>query len=444
MNRNNMKRVLMCCVIVLVASLALWAENFPYRSDVLWVTTPDHADWLYKKGEKAKISVAVYRYGILQDDLEISYEIGPEMLPAVQKGRARLKKGKAVVPVGTMQQPGFLDCRLAVRFGEETFRHHIKLGFSPHELKPAVKMPADFDSFWEKAMKEAATCPMETVVRYINEYSTATVDCYLVKLQCYRPGQYVYGYLTKPKKAGKYPVVFSPPGAGIKPMDPLKTLFYAEQGFIRFDMEIHGIRPDLDKETYREISAAFGTKENSYLVNGLDDRDSYYLKKVYLSCIRAIDYLTSIPEWDGKHVIAQGGSQGGALALVTAGLDRRVTACVANHPALSDMVGYKEGRAGGYPHLFTKFKGMDTPDKLNTLAYYDVVNFARRISVPVYLTWGYNDNTCPPTTSYIVYNVLDCPKKALITPVNEHWVSLSTRYEQLRWIKELIAGRKGD
>ena len=57
------------------------------------------------------------------------------------------------------------------------------------------------------------------------------------------------------------------------------------------------------------------------------------------------DFLTSQPDWDGKNVIVQGGSQGGALAIVTAGLDKRVTACVANHPALSDMAGYKAGRA---------------------------------------------------------------------------------------------------
>ena len=41
---------------------------------------------------------------------------------------------------------------------------------------------------------------------------------------------------------------------------------------------------------------------------------------------------------------------------------------------------------------------------------------------------GFNDNTCPPTTSYIVYNVLNCPKEALITPVNEHWTSEDTEY----------------
>lgn len=417
-------------------ALCLRAENYPYQSNVLWVTTPDHADWLYETGEQATVTVSLYEYGILQDGVEVRYEVGQEMFPAEERGTVTLRGGKAVIPVGTMRRPGFRDCRMEATLHGRTYRHHIKLGFSPERLEPYVKDPEDFDSFWQEAMEEAARCPMQVETEYVEEYSSDKVDCYLVRLQCCREGQHVYGYLTLPKAGGKYPVVFSPPGAGIKPMNPMKTIFYAEQGCIRFDMEIHGIRPDLPADDYRAVSAAFGTGENSYLVNGLDDRDAYYMKKVYLACVRAIDYLTTLPQWDGKNVIAQGGSQGGALALVTAALDRRVTACVANHPALSDMAGYKDGRAGGYPHLFTKFQGMDTPEKLRTLEYYDVVNFARRITVPVYMTWGYNDNTCPPTTSYIVYNVLRCPKEALVTPVNEHWVSFDTRHDQLRWIKQ--------
>ena len=171
--------------------------------------------------------------------------------------------------------------------------------------------------------------------------------------------------------------------------------------------------------------------------NGLDNRDNYYMKHVYAACVRAIDFLTSLPEWDGKNVAVQGGSQGGALALITAGLDPRVTLCVANHPALSDMAGYLDNRAGGYPHL-NKLNGMLTPEKVKTLQYYDVVNFARRIKVPVYLTWGFNDNTCPPTTSYIVYNLITSEKEALITPINEHWTSDATNYHQMEWIKQRL------
>ena len=140
---------------------------------------------------------------------------------------------------------------------------------------------------------------------------------------------------------------------------PLRHKYYAEQGCIRFEIEIHGLNPTLTEEAFKEISNAFNGRENGYLNNGLDNRDNYYMKRVYLGCVRSIDLLTSLPEWDGKNVIVQGGSQGGALALITTGLDPRVTACVANHPALSDMAGYKAGRAGGYPHFFPLPKGIN-------------------------------------------------------------------------------------
>jgi cephalosporin-C deacetylase-like acetyl esterase len=43
---------------------------------------------------------------------------------------------------------------------------------------------------------------------------------------------------------------------------------------------------------------------------GSNSRDNYYMKRVYLACVSGIDFLTSLREWDGKNVIAQGGSQG--------------------------------------------------------------------------------------------------------------------------------------
>lgn len=426
-----LKQMWIC--LFLLAAMPFWAENYPYRSDVLWVTVPDHADWLYETGEKAKVEVQFYKYGIPQDGLEVAYEIGGDMMPADKSGTVTLKNGRAVISMGTMNQPGFLDCRLSATVNGKKYKHHVKIGFSPEKLQPYTKQPADFNAFWEKNLAEAAKCPMKYTIEPAPEYSSEKSDCYLIKLQCFRPGSYIYGYLTRPKAAGNYPVVLCPPGAGVKTIkDPKRHIYYADEGCIRLEMEIHGLNPTMSAEEFKEISSAFG----NYLVNGIDNRDNYYMKKVYLACVRAIDYLTSLPDWDGKNVIVQGGSQGGALALVTAGLDKRVTACVANHPALSDMAGYKAGRAGGYPHLFKNYQGMDTPEKINTLAYYDVVNFAKQIKVPVYMTWGYNDNTCPPTTSYIVYNVLDCSKEALITPINEHWTSEATEYGHLKWIQK--------
>ncbi len=412
------------------------AENYPYRSDVLWVTVPNHADWIYKTGEKATVEVQFYKYGIPQDGVTVSYEIGGDMMPAETSGSVTLKQGKAVIPIGTMKKPGFRDCRMTATVDGKSYKHHVKVGFSPEKIKPYTQMPKDFKEFWDKNKAEAAKYPLTYTKELAKEYCTDKVDCYLIKLMLNSRGQSIYGYLFYPKNAtkGSCPVVLCPPGAGIKTIkEPLRHKYYAEEGCIRFEIEIHGLNPTMTAEEFKEISNAFNGRENGYLNNGLENRDNYYMKRVYLGCVRSIDLLTSLPEWDGKNVIVQGGSQGGALALITTGLDPRVTACVANHPALSDMAGYKAGRAGGYPHFF-RTEGMDTPEKLRTMAYYDVVNFAHLIKVPTYITWGYNDDVCPPTTSYAVYNTLDCPKEALITPINEHWTSNDTEYGQLQWI----------
>ena len=278
--------------LLILAVMPLKAENYPYRSDVLWVTVPDHADWLYETGEQAEVEIQFYKYGIPQDEVEVTYELGSDMMPADKSGKVTLKNGRAVIRLGTMKEPGY------------------------------TQQPADFNEFWEKAMEEAARCPMKYTIEPAPEYATETTECYLVKLQCFRRGTYIYGYLTRPKAAGSYPVVLCPPGAGIKTIkEPKRHIYYAEKGYIRFEMEIHGLNPKMTTEEFKEISSAFG----NYLTYGIDNRDNYYMKKVYLACVRAVDYLTSLPDWDGKNVIVQGGSQGGALALVTAGLDKRVT-----------------------------------------------------------------------------------------------------------------------
>ena len=431
--RTNILYPIICWLTVLQLS----AENYPYRSDVLWVTEPDHPDWIYRTEENANIEIRLYKYGIPQDGITVKYETGSEMMPADTKGSVLLKNGKATVNIGTMKEPGFRDCRLTTSINGTEYTHHIKIGFSPERIRPYTRMPSDFTEFWTGNIEKASRFPLKYSKEKAGKYCTDKIDCYLVKLLLNNKGQAIYGYLFYPKHAepGSCPVVLCPPGAGIKTIkDPLRHKYYAEQGFVRFEFEIHGLNPTMSDEQFREIGKAFGDKENGYLTNGLDNRNNYYMKRVYLACIRCIDFLTSLPEWDGKNVIVQGGSQGGALAIMMAGLDKRVTACVANHPALSDMAGYMAGRAGGYPH-FPRMEGMYTPEKLKTMAYYDIVNFARLVKADTFLTWGFNDDTCPPTTSYAVFNTLTCPKEALITPINEHWTSEETERGHLEWIK---------
>ena len=211
--KNRFLRVLILAALFVLAAAA---ENYPYRSDVLWVTVPDHADWLYKIGEKANVEVQFYKYGIPQDGVEVSYELGGDMMPSDTKGIVKLKNGKAVIPVETMKEPGFRDCRLTAKVGGQTYSHHIKVGFSPEKLQPYTKLPSDFNEFWDKAKAEAARFPLTYTKEHVEKYSTDRIDCYLIRLQLNKQNQCIYGYLFCPKAEGKYPVVLSPPGAGIK------------------------------------------------------------------------------------------------------------------------------------------------------------------------------------------------------------------------------------
>lgn len=439
---NKLKTIFLLLAFVLAMNMSgvqnIKAENYPYKSDYLWLTVPDHADWLYQTGENAKVEVSFCKYGIPRDG-ELKYSIGNDMLQPDKYGSVKLKNGRAVINMGTKKTPGFRDMKLSVSLDGKTYEHHIKVGFSVDKIKPYTQEPQDFRSFWQKNVEELKQVPMSYTKELYKDYCTDKIDCYLVKLQIDKMGHSMYGFLFYPKNAqpGKHPVVLCPPGAGIKTIkDPMRNKYYAENGFVRFEVEIHGLDPRISSETFGEISRAFNDRNGGYLANGLENKDIYYMKHVYVGLVRCIDFLTSLPEWDGKNVAVQGGSQGGALAIIAAGLDSRVTQCVANHPALSDMAGYAaKGGTGGYPHFCRQPQILSNKDCLNTLAYFDVVNFARYVKAPTYLTWGYNDVTCPPTTSYAVWNTLKCTKESLLTPINEHWTTTETNRGQMEWIK---------
>ena len=439
---NKLKTIFLLLAFILAMNMSgvqnIKAENYPYKSDYLWLTVPDHADWLYQTGENAKVEVSFCKYGIPRDG-ELKYSIGNDMLQPDKHGSVKLKNGRAVINMGTKKTPGFRDMKLSVSLDGKTYEHHIKVGFSVDKIKPYTQEPQDFRSFWQKNVEELKQVPMSYTKELYKDYCTDKIDCYLVKLQIDKMGHSMYGFLFYPKNAqpGKHPVVLCPPGAGIKTIkDPMRNKYYAENGFVRFEVVIHGLDPRISSETFGEISRAFNDRNGGYLANGLENKDIYYMKHVYVGLVRCIDFLTSLPEWDGKNVAVQGGSQGGALAIIAAGLDSRVTQCVANHPALSDMAGYAaKGGTGGYPHFCRQPQILSNKDCLNTLAYFDVVNFARYVKAPTYLTWGYNDVTCPPTTSYAVWNTLKCTKESLLTPINEHWTTTETNRGQMEWIK---------
>ncbi|WPP51069.1 acetylxylan esterase [Catalinimonas niigatensis] len=424
-------------IVILAFPLMLYAQ--PQQEMVEVIIAPDHADWMYKIGENVNFNVQVLRNGNPVEDVEVSYEIMPELMPARESKTINLKNGEKEIKGGTLKEAGFLRLQAKVMVDGKAYEGKATAAFDPLNIQPTVKEPEDFWAFWEEAKSESAKLPLEPILTLMPERCTDKVNVYHVSINNYQAGAKVYGILAVPKAEGKYPAVLNVPGAGVRPY--YGDIQMAEEGVITFQIGIHGIPINLDPQVYDNLR--YGAL-NEYWTANLDDKNDYYYKRVYLGCLRAIDLIESLAEYNGKLAV-KGGSQGGALSVITAALDERVQFFVSYYPALSDMSGYLHGRAGGWPHMFAPFKENPKeadPREVETASYYDVVNFARHIKVPGYFSWGYNDHVCPPTSTYSVYNVVDAPKQLLLAQETAHWSYPEQREKTDQWLLDQLEVKK--
>ena len=275
----------------------------------------------------------------------------------------------------------------------------------PTNRRKSNPTQSDFDAFWENSLKEARQVPLSPTMELLPERCTDLVNVYHVSFQNIRQGSRTFGILCMPKAPGKYPALLRVPGAGVRPyFGDVET---ASKGAITLEIGVHGIPVNLPQAIYDEL--AQGALYN-YQYQNDNNRDNIYYKRVFIGALRAVDFIASLPQHDGKTIGVTGSSQGGALSIVTAALDKRITFYAAIHPAMCDHRAHLNHRAGGWPHYFRYFPN-PSQERLQTADYYDMVNFARRITVPGWFSWGYNDDVCPPTSTYATYNIITAPKE---------------------------------
>lgn len=428
--------VIVFCAVILSA-VPGWAQKKNETHLVEIEIVPNHSDWTYTVGEEAHFTIRVLRANIQLSDVTLHCSIGDEKMPPRITFTDEMVQGVLLVNGGTMQQPGFMTCECRVEVDGNAYTNYINVAFSPQDIQPTQTMPDDFVAFWEKSLQKAEGIPLEPLLTLIPEKCTPCTNVYHVQLQHWRKDTYLYGWLCVPKREGKYPAVLCLPGAGVKPVPPEVELAERGDGMITFAIGVNGIPLTLEKEVYDNLR--YGVLRDYGFIH-LDNRNNYYYRRIYTGCVRAIDYITTLDSYDGSNLGVMGGSQGGALSIVTAALDSRVKALVAFYPALCDVTGYLYGRAGGWPHIFAP-KNMalnNTPLKIATTQYYDVVNFARLLQVPGYYSWGYNDPTCPPTSLYAAYNVIQAPKQLYVAHVTGHWRLPEQNDETLGWLYNIL------
>ena len=279
----------------------------------------------------------------------------------------------------------------------------------------SVPEPADFDEFWARRRARLAKVPLKAETREVVSKWPA-MKVYEVSIACAGPRPST-GYLTKPKKPGKYPIVVDFHGYGHTYPNKgyVVAPTYWGENVICFHCSPHGYElgrePEYYDEFFRSICSGgktfcFDEKQNA------DPETSYFSGYTY-RIMRAIEWLRTLPEWNGTSLRVNGGSMGGLQSVWAAGLAEGVTLCTPTVPWCCDM-----GGRDTLGRLIDPWYIHETP----ALRYYDPVNIAKRIpktcQVEI-LRAGLGDYCCPPSGVAVLYNNIHGPKKI-------NWVQGST------------------
>jgi len=400
----------------LLLASAVSAQTETSNCNLLVVT--DRPDALYSVGEKVKFLITVKQDGAPVSSAELAFQLDKDGMPPVNRGTVRLENGAAAVE-GSLSEPGFLTCRITFTNADQKVVAALAAaGVEPEKLTPSLPVPDDFDAFWAKQKALLRAVPMRPVLTRVASPKTG-IECFDVQIPCHT-GAPVSAYLARPGGAAprSLPIILSVQGAGVHSSTlSVAANLAGSYNALTMDLNANGIPNGQPLAYYKELSKT-GLKE--YPFRGREDREQCYFLGMYLRLVRAIDFLTSQPEWDGKHLVVTGISQGGGQSIAAAGLDSRVTLICASVPALCDHSGKAVGRANGWPRLVPDVDGKPDPKILEEARYFDCVNFATRIKAEAVFSAGFIDTICAPSSVYTAFNALPGPKQITNQPLVGH------------------------
>ena len=380
--------------------------------------TPEAKLPVYKCGEKAKFILSVFDNGkaVTNGKYTVVYTLDGNQTFGSQE--VDLAKGNPATVTTTLDKPGFVLARVLNSAGKPAMTPGAKgkktpalagAAFDPEKIKMGYDLPKDFMAFWEAGNKKIAGEKVK--LEKVEKYSKSNYNTYYVTINTLN-NETLTGYLSVPKAKGKYPAYITVPGAGPGFVGPASQ--WAGKNVITLTMNVHKF-PTADNAAEQKARYAESQKiKPHYPARGAGNRDTYFFRSVYVGINHVINYVAAMPEWDKKHMVTSGSSQGGGSALILAGLNKNITALAGNVPALCDHGGYKVGRKSGWPLLH----GYKDADKW--APYFDAANFAKFIKVPVLLSCGFIDTTCHPASIYAAYNQIRSPKKMVHMPEMGH------------------------
>jgi cephalosporin-C deacetylase len=274
----------------------------------------------------------------------------------------------------------------------------------PGDYQSKVHKPADFDAFWEDVLRQAAATPLALEVIPEPLRTSADVEVFQVFYTSLDNVRIAAWYCRPSRRAARTPAIMFLPGYQ---MDPPILKEWARQGYSALSVAPRG-----KLRSNRQFNPGYP----NLLTYNIVDRHTYTYRGFYVDAWRGIDVLLALPEVDPTRIGVTGSSQGGGLAITTAAMRQEVRAAAAGAPYLCGFMDAIE-LTHTYPYEEINDYLRRHPDSLSavedTLAYFDGINFADRISCPIIVNIGLQDNVCPPETGYALFNKIRAVDKQL-------------------------------
>ncbi len=370
-------------------------------------TAPTYAyKWTIRRNNKEVLKEGKLDLSSGKDRIEIVGD-QPAMIYVAVEAYANLSAETAVKDQGAAlasnsggpEKPAFVGGNT----GRNTGLYAVGAAVAPGKLGLSTPRPQDFDAFWDGKLAAQAKVPINPVLTPVQS-DIPGIDESMFALDAL--GSKAHGYVAKPAKPGKFPAIMQLQYAGVYALDPHWAAQRAADGWLVINVDAHDKLP----------SDPSGGIPQGYPGVGNTDREESYFLNMYLRDSRALDYLLTRPDWDGKTIVLIGGSQGGQQSFALAGLrPDSITAVMVCVPAGADTNGDLHGRRSGFP-----FWPADNPKAMQTALYFDPVNFASRIKATVLAGMGFIDTISPPAGIWTTLNQIPVATEPLPLLESEH------------------------
>ncbi len=343
---------------------------------------------------------------------EAAYVLKQGGATVIGQGTLHFEQGRATLAT-ELNEPGTVLAEVTVP-GQKEIRALGGAAVEPGKIGRSAPCPEDFDAFWQAKVAELRAGPENPVLEPADS-GRPGVDYWKVTLDNIR-GTHIHGQLARPSGGRKAPALLILQPAGVYPLQKSWATDRAAEGWLVLNIEAHDLPIDAPPAFYDEQKKG---PLNNYPSIGREDREQSYFLRMFLACVRAVDYLSERPDWDGQTLVATGSSQGGLQSFVSAGLNPKVTEIMVLVPAGCDHTGALAGRRPGWPFHLNHVEPAQAA-QLQTLGYFDAVNFAARVRCPALIGLGLIDETSPPTGVFAAVNQLRGPREVVVMPNSNH------------------------